>query len=446
MKIKTVISVWIFATFVAILVLCRPMPVFAVSTVTIAPAGDGIFAIQGAGIEGASAFEINVSYDPATLSNPRLVEGPLIAGAMTATNTTAPGTVRIVIIRVAPITGSGVIATLTFDRTGPSPGRINALKARLANATGAPLLAQVEITNPPDVLVDSSAAAQSQNAPAGPDAAQAGAVPLGTSSPVPSTIGMVGPAIPAQDKSDSSTLSPAGHDVQPPAQDSARAEENDRVAAAQTASIPISDQGNGPASHPRQARNIYTQKSVLERFQEYKGERTADAFASLFNQEYIIGCRQDPPVALSDGKTAVLVTFISLPGNLTLSDVAVTGAKLISLSSDPDNTNTWNVKLIPQEGGYQASIAVLQGKLKMIYPLTIAPKINVRFSQAGKPTKADFNRYLARRATAKPSGPDLNSDGKWDYRDDYILTANYLFTIEKAEQIKSKAPAAEARL
>lgn len=434
MKAKTIISSGIFAALVAILVLCRPLPVFAVSTVTILPAGDGIFSILGTGIEGASAIELAVSYDSTTLANPRVVEGPLIAGAMTATNSAVPGTVRLVIIRISPISGSGVIATLTFDRTGPSPGRISALTARLANAHGAPLLAQVLVTNPPDVVADASAASQAQNAPAGSEVPQTGASSLATPAQLPRTV-----IIAAQPVGTLDALHPGEHDAQPSAKDAAPA--IDQVAEARTAESPIAKE-----PEKTQTKNIFTQKSVLERFREYQGERTADTFVSLFDQENLIGCRQDPPVAISDGKTAVKVTFISPPGNITSSDVAVMGAKLLSLRRDPDNSNTWIVKLIPEKDGYQASIAVLQGALKMVYPLTIAPKVNVDFSQSGTITKADFNRYLTKYKTAKPFSPDFTGDGKWDYRDDYILTANYLFAVKNTQQKKSKAPVSQARL
>jgi hypothetical protein len=445
MKAKIITSNWIFAALVAILVLCRPLPVFAVSTVTISPATDGVFSILGTGIEGASAIELAVSYDTTTLANPRVVEGPLIAGAMTATNSAVPGTVRLVIIRISPISGSGVIATLTFDRTGPSPGRISALTARLANANGAPLLAQVLITNPPNAVADASAASQTQNAPAGSEVLQTNAGSLGTPAPLLRTaIAAAQPAAPEELNGTLDALHPGERDAQPAAKDTAPASGIDQVAKARTAESPTTKDDN-PAPEKTQTKNIFTQKSVLERFREYQGERTADTFVSLFDQENLIGCRQDPPVAISDGKTVVKVTFISPPGNITSSDVAVRGAKLLSLRRDPDNSNTWIVKLVPEKDGYQASIAVLQGALKMVYPLTIAPMVNVDFSQSGKVTKADFNRYLTKYKTAKPFSPDFTGDGKWDYRDDYILTANYLFAVKNAQQ-KSKAPVSQARL
>jgi hypothetical protein len=115
--------------------------------------------------------------------------------------------------------------------------------------------------------------------------------------------------------------------------------------------------------------------------------------------------------------------FVSSPGTRTSSDIAVMGAKLLSLKRDPDNTNTWIVDLLPEKGAYQASVAVPLGELKMIYPLTIAPKVDIKAGRGKTLTMADFERYL------KEKGKDLNKDGKRDDTDDFIFTANYLNAV-----------------
>jgi hypothetical protein len=99
------------------------------------------------------------------------------------------------------------------------------------------------------------------------------------------------------------------------------------------------------------------------------------------------------------------------------------GAKLISLKRDPDNTNTWIVDLLPDRGAYQASVAVPLGELQMIYPIAIAPKVDIRPVNGKTVTTADFDRYLRER------GKDMNQDGKRDETDDFIFTANYLSAV-----------------
>jgi hypothetical protein len=171
------------------------------------------------------------------------------------------------------------------------------------------------------------------------------------------------------------------------------------------------------------AKAVYQQTGILERFRTYRGERTPAALMALFNNESMIGARQEPPVVLSDGRSTVRFVFVSSPGARTTSDIAVMGAKLLSLKRDPDNTNTWIVVLLPDRGAYQASVTVPLGELKMIYPITIAPKVDIRPGRGRAVTTADFDRYLKER------GKDLNQDGKRDDTDDFIFTANYLSAV-----------------
>ncbi|HXY54434.1 MAG TPA: cohesin domain-containing protein [Nitrospirota bacterium] len=147
MRIRAITSISISVAVVLLLSLYRPSPAFATSIVTITKAREGVFLLQGIGIEDAAALDIIVVYDTATLANPRVTEGPLIAGAMTAINPKVPGTVRMAVVRLTPVKGSGVIATLAFDRTGSSPGKITSLSVRLANIRGSSLPALVRIEN-----------------------------------------------------------------------------------------------------------------------------------------------------------------------------------------------------------------------------------------------------------------------------------------------------------
>jgi len=427
-KTKEIISSCILVAVLLIMALCRPVPAFAVSTVTIAPAGNGVFLLQGIGIDGAAALEIIVSYDLATLANPRVAEGPLIAGAMTAINPNVPGTVRMAVIRLTPVTGSGVIATLTFDRKGPSSGTILTLSARLANTQGTPLPALVQVNNPTDAATTASNPPQNRESTAGT---------METPQIIAPTIIIAGqPEKPGEAKAapDTQGTKETGDRSVPPEPVSEPREEPAIMARSTDGT---SDAGDDPARAKPMARELYAQKSILDRFRQYKGKRTPEAFVALFEQDGMFWCRQDPPVALSDGKTVVRVTFISTPGNKTPADVAVMGARLISLKKDPDNTNTWVAELAPEKGECRASIVVFQGEAKMVYPLTIAPKAAMDRSQSGTMTKKDFSRYFTERGPAAATQFDANKDGKQDYIDDYIITANYLAAAGTAQNRKS---------
>jgi hypothetical protein len=425
-KTRSIRGTCIFVATLLILAFCRSMPAFAASMVTISPSGNGVFTVQGTGVDGAAALEITVTYDMATLADPRVVAGPLIAGAMTAFNPNVPGTVRMVIIRLTPMSGSGVIATLTFDCKGSSPGKILSLSARVANAQGTPLPALVQVNNPPDAATTASDPSQGREF---------------TSGRADTTQQKIAPAIilaGQPDKPGEPKAAPDAQEVKDPGDGSVLPEpgrgerEEPTIMARKADPVPM----NGEATAAAQASEptIFMHKSVLDRFKEYNGGRTPDAMVSLFDQNGIFWCRQDPPVALSDGKTVVRITFVSTPGNKTLSDIAIMGARLISLKPYSGNTNTWVAELLPEKGAYRASLTVLQGEVRMVYPLTIAPKTAPGGPQSGGITKAELARYFAGRGPARSTRSDADHDAKYDYLDDYIMTANYLAAVGPAQK------------
>lgn len=413
MKARAIIAACIPAASLLVLALYRPLPAFAASTVTIAPAGNAVFTVQGTGIEGAAALEINVAYDTTTLANPRVVAGPLVAGAMTAINPNVPGTVRMVMIRLTPVTGSGVIATLTFDHKGASPGKILAVNARFADSLGAPLPVLV-----PPAALTTAAPDPSQIRDSAAETAEPPPIP------VPAVIIAGQPDKPGEDETAPDTEGMNEPGDRPALPEPGRETPAEAITARMTDGEPMSGDATAVAEDP--ASTLFMHQSVLDRFKEYTGVRTPEAFVSLFEQDNRSWCRQDPPVALSDGKTVVRVTFIATPGNKTPSDVAVMGVRLISLKKEPDITNTWVAELTPETGEYQASLEVFQGDVKMVYPLTIAPKATMGRAPSGAMTKVDLYRYFAGRGPAFSTGFDANHDGKSDYLDDYIMTANYL--------------------
>ncbi len=412
----------LFSCVIAVIsALFFPQFAHAASTLTVSPSGDGNYVLQGNGLENAAALEITLQYDSTSLSNPRVVEGGLIAGALMAVNPNVPGTVRMAIIRTTPITGSGAIAALSFDRKGSSGGNILSMNVRLADINGSPITALVQIVNSPDATAAASTSPQDQGT-SHPTSSQISAGGGSTPAVLPSVIIATGPREgPGDQKTLPDAASGKEESVQPDAPESVK-EQSKHIE-----SIDIARIGNDlPSATKAVGGTIYTQKSVLDLFREFKGDRTRDKFISFFERGSLIGFRQDPAVALSDGKMKVRVTFVSTPGNRTTADVAVMGARLLSMRKDLDNTNTWTVELIPEKGTLEASLAVSQDGMKMVFPLTVAPKSEIDLKKSGASSEADFNQVLNERGTGNAPRIDLNRDGKSDYLDDYILTANYL--------------------
>jgi hypothetical protein len=382
----------------------------ATSILSIAPSGEGTYVVQGIGVESAAAMDITVSYDPATLASPQFTQGSLISGAMVAVNDTVPGTVRIGIVRTTPIAGTGVIATLAFTRVGNNPGNILALKTSISNIDGKALSVIAQISQQSDTTADASDSSVATGASAATSLASA--APVG----VELTPKLVGPSGNAEDKGGLSAVqsSVAGTAMEP-------------ASASQETSVTADTSGITAASEP--PRNKIQQfDSVLMRFKKYTGERTAKAVIAMFEQDEMMSYHQQPDVVLSDGETPVRITFISSSREITASDVAVLGARVVSVKKDPDYTNTWIAELIPEKNAIDASFAVTDGALKRVYPLTVAPRIALRTNKAGLMTEQDLAAYLS-----KPR-QDVNSDGKKDYIDDYIATANYLFNTKQVKR------------
>jgi hypothetical protein len=412
---------FVLAVFGILLPSMRAIPADAVSRFVVTPAGGGIFLLQAAPIENAAAVEIVLLYDAETLAAPVVKEGALLAGAMTAVNAAVPGVLRIAVVRTTPMSGSGTLAIMIFESKNGSSGKITSCSVKLAGLSGAALPALVSIAAPTETSGDGTER-------------QTGSVRTGSGSSPSWAVEKTGGPLP--------TLIPGPFTISPDrggADEASRIKETDGRVPVEAIHEPAQGrepsgarndaaQSNEPAGAKVSESVLFAHKSVLDRFREYRGERKAAALVSLFERNDAIGFSQDPPVALSDGKTTVRLTFISTPGDKTAGNVAVMGAKLVSLKKDPDYTNTWIAELMPEKGEFRASVAVSQGAVKMVYPLTIAPRADLNYSPSGKASEADLERQLKERKASA-----AKDAGKNDYLADYILTANYLVAAKKPQ-------------
>jgi len=198
------------------------------------------------------------------------------------------------------------------------------------------------------------------------------------------------------------------------------------------------ESGSPPA--PGSRRKVLSFKSVLERFREFRGKPSTQAYFSLFEQHEVIGFRQEPHVVLADGVKRVRATIISVPGDRNASDLVLMGGHLISMKRNAEFTNSWVVDMVPAKDGYAVSMTVPQDRYMMVYPLTVAPPVNIDLNGSGVVTEDDFALFLRDRGTQKQPKFDLNRDGKRDALDDYIFTANYLVSRSAARGPVGKKP------
>jgi hypothetical protein len=189
------------------------------------------------------------------------------------------------------------------------------------------------------------------------------------------------------------------------------------------------DKNPFPNTPEPEREKIIVYKSVLERFKEFKGKKTPEALIALFSSGGGEG-RQTPPLVLSDGKTTVKVV-IELNANSEDNNFLLDGVSLVTLTNK--SGNSWIAELLPENNILEATISVPQNNQWHVAPLTVSPPADVAIRRSsGKEAEVDFERYLKERGTAKTPRFDLNGDGRRDYIDDYIFTANYLVRHQAA--------------
>jgi hypothetical protein len=319
----------------------------------------------------------------------------LIAGAMMVPDTNSPGTIRIVIVTTGIISGSGPVASVRFDKKGASSGSILSLNAKLINLKGVSLPVQTQVKNPAAVP-DSVSTANGQVA-LGQSGVNASPETGGSTLQAPTPEASPDPALPGEN----------GMREFPPATESQ--------------SEPKEPHPQVPAVATEKKFIVYN--SVLERFRDYKGEKSVKSLVDLFTMETMPGINQEPAIALSDGKSIVKVAVrVSASGNVA-PNFSLKGAKLISIMMDGD---TWVIEALPDRNVYLATLTILNNGSMVEVPLTVSPLINSKIFTTGTLNVAEFNLFLNERGTEKAPRFDLNGDGVRNYIDDYIITANFI--------------------
>lgn len=384
----------------AVMLLLLSATISLAASMNIVSSGGSKFVIQGDGMDGVAGFDLVLSYS-GTLSSPSVAQGTVISGALMAVNTNIANTIKIGVVSTKNFSASGQIATITFA-TGSGSVKIASLN--MISASGAS-------------VGGSTTSGEASNI------SQQPGIPFSTPTtttppPAPSTstaLGTVTMPTDSQPQHETKTEEPAP--VQPP------------PAASSTDTTPPSAPEQTAALRPEESKKPESIKSVaygsvIERFRVYQGEKNPAILAALFKKEVAPSIRQEPPVAISDGKTSVRI-IAKLPASDEKSpNFALNGAKLVSLKKD-DETGSWIIDAMPQENVLYAGVTILYGSEIIEFPLTVAPAV-----KGSNVSEASFVAFL------KSSGKagDLNNDGKHDYIDDYIYTANYLAQINKGKK------------
>lgn len=406
------------------------MPVFSIN------GSDNAFTVQGDGLEGLGALDVTVGYDPATLSNPKVVLQNLFAGAMIQTKTTVAGTVRIIILANRPgVSGSGGVLTITFNKIGTNPGRITSFYANAVSSTGEKLTPQAaDATRDSDTYseINTSPLTQETSAPqvsgnttnqetkASSTSSSVSVAPTGrtyltgTINLQDSTGGALGSVQQDSEKKfPDQNVAESGYQesqllVEPVVSNVDRLPES--VA---RMDVPIQN------TSKKVMQKTIALKSVLNLFKDFRGTKSKDNFLSIFEQASYQGVKQTPKVVIADGKNIVTVSVDSmrLAGSPSF---ILNGGELVAFSTEDDK---YNFDILPKENALEVSITVMVKNDIMIIPLVVTPKLNPKFLSKKKFDEKTLDLFLQEKNVIKS---DVNGDGIRDYIDEYIYTANYM--------------------
>ena len=140
----------------------------------------------------------------------------------------------------------------------------------------------------------------------------------------------------------------------------------------------------------------------------------------------MLGCRQFPQVAFSDGAATATLTIIVAAGVKDRPKLAMEKGMILSVVKDRESTNAWIVKVRPEKDAVEASLRVDDGVAVRSIPLTVSPRVKVDLDGSGTVTEKDFLLYFRSR------GNEGGNAGIRNYRVDYIFAANYLAAAGQA--------------
>jgi hypothetical protein len=428
------VNIRLIKLYVLLFLLCWSVPeAIAASSVTIAPASDNIYVVQGNDLSGASGIDVTIRYDATALANPIVVQGSLVGGALMAVNAATPGMVRLALVRVTEIKGSGAIATVTFTRLKSTGGDIQSLNSLVLIAgRNTPVPSQI-VNSPKKADKDATVSADQQKTGQPATGSSSSSVSTAeTGKTATATTGIVGIVVPTPgaSSSDGQGSIPSADQTAP----DVRQPGSDKVVPSEAVKEPSGETLLAKAVEPER-KKFMMYPSVLEQFKEFKGEKTPAALIELFKGQDK-AAKQDPPIVLSDGKATVKIV-LELSSKGENNNFLLDGVSLVSLKNK--EKDFWIVELLPDPRAYEATISIPRSGQLQVVPLTIALPMDVNIDPAAsKLTEADFKLFLKEKGTDKAPRFDLNKDGRRDYIDDYIFTANYL--VQRDSPAKQETP------
>jgi len=406
-----------------LLVLCclvaAPLSAFALGNISLSSSNGTFFTVQASGFDAPGGFHLTITYDPARLSNPRVAQGSLTSGGLFVPNTGFTGSLQLIVVTSNAMKGSGPIATLTFDRNGDSSGNLG-VSGTVVNIKTAYLPATFSGWS--DSGGSSSTTAGGSDTTTTPTPTTQTTTLTGASTGTPVVGGTL--TMPSDDAGVREHKDVAGQPAPVPPQQ----EPHDG-----SVSPPGSQEAPAAPEAPVAAKKAQEEPhrsvpSVLEKFRLFAGEKTPTNLIALFDQVQGTPFSQAPAVSIADGKSSVKITISKVAGDRA-PNFAFNHAKYLSLMQTGEGE--WQVEVLPEKGAVRASISMVTEAAQQEIPLSVTSQADIDLDKSGSVSEADFQLFLNTRGTDEAPKFDLNGDGKRDYQDDYIFTANYLIKAVK---------------
>lgn len=390
------------------------------ANVTVIATGDRSYSIQGSGMDGVAAIELQITYDEKSLVSPTATKGGLVSDAMFAPNTTTiPGMIKIGIISANPFSGSGEIAKISFERRIRTGG-ITLARVSMIDSKYAPVTTDDGSSHPstPNQTGETPSLNQSsQNLTTQGNQLNSGVTTsLGTvtfpsdiqqrtgSEPVPSKTVPFG----ASESTDTRTAK----EVKPLTEPSAEVK---------------------PEERPQYV--IY--KGVLDRFKLYDGRKKLADIEALFEKKIAQTIRQNPAIVISNGQDKVVLT-IDIPVRIKSSpNFAVHGGTIASFYQEKQQQGRWRVEVLPEKGTLKVTVTIIAGAEEFEYPITVAPLVKTALTLDEK----GWDAFISETGTTKIPQHDFNNDEVRNYIDEYIFAANII-----AKKTTPERPAPATRL
>jgi hypothetical protein len=167
-------------------------------------------------------------------------------------------------------------------------------------------------------------------------------------------------------------------------------------------------------------KRIKTEKSILQRFMEFRGERSLKTLVALFERSPRGMFVQEPPVVISDGYSPVrIILDLKTKGGGAL-NIALSDAKLVTMRKEGETT--WVITVLPDEGTWSACLIMRMDGDNAEFPLVVAPPVKIPKGVTERNFVAELDRFVSFRVAGEKGG----NDPLRRIPHEYAFTANYL--------------------